>query len=291
MRARTRTPALAMGWSSHISHSERGRGLAAADGLDGPAAPCRPHEPKRTSAQAAAPRVPPRSGVRWPHDGDRVAAGAGGAPRPLGRPRLAAAAAAGVDRRGRGRSATVACAGRCPRTRWPPSAPRSTPASTASRPTSSAPATARSCWSTIRRSGGGASPRPRLAELRAVSPGLTTLDELLELVRAHPGTLLNVELKTLGWSDGGLARAVADALAASGTGRSAARLVVQPPRPPAPAPARARARTAYLWIGRPEVPRLLRHPGRAPCCTSTRCIRPPAGDAGRWRPGSAAGSS
>jgi glycerophosphoryl diester phosphodiesterase len=99
-----------------------------------------------------------------------------------------------------------------------------------------------------------------LAELRAVSPGLTTLEELLDLVRAHPGTLLNVELKTLGWSDGGLSRAVADALLASGL---AERLLVSSFNPLALLRLRLRApalRTAYLWSDEPQVPRLLRHP-------------------------------
>jgi len=36
-----------------------------------------------------------------------------------------------------------------------------------------------------------------LDELRAALPDVATLTELIELMRAHPGTLLNVELKTL----------------------------------------------------------------------------------------------
>jgi glycerophosphoryl diester phosphodiesterase len=97
-------------------------------------------------------------------------------------------------------------------------------------------------------------------EVRRVVPQMTTLDELLELVRAHPGTLLNVELKTLGWSDGRLARAVAAALVASGLGD---RLVVSSFsfvallrfRRHAP-----RIRTAYLWAEKEPVPRIGRSP-------------------------------
>ena len=98
------------------------------------------------------------------------------------------------------------------------------------------------------------------AELRAVAPELTTLDDLLDLVRAHPGTLLNVELKTLGWADGGLSLAVADALVTSGP---VDRLLVSSFNPLALLRLRLRApalRTAYLWMDTAEVPRLLRHP-------------------------------
>jgi glycerophosphoryl diester phosphodiesterase len=99
-----------------------------------------------------------------------------------------------------------------------------------------------------------------LAELRAVAPEVATLEELLDLVRAHPGTLLNVELKTLGWNDGGLARAVADALLASDL---TDRLLVSSFHPLALLRLRLRAptlRTAYLWTDHPEVPSPLRHP-------------------------------
>jgi glycerophosphoryl diester phosphodiesterase len=99
-----------------------------------------------------------------------------------------------------------------------------------------------------------------LAELRSVLPGVATLDELLDLVRASPGTLLNVELKTLGWADGALARAVADALVAS---RLSDRLLVSSFSPLALLRLRLRApqlRTAYLWLDRPEVPWWLRSP-------------------------------
>lgn len=99
-----------------------------------------------------------------------------------------------------------------------------------------------------------------LAELRAVLPEVATLGELLDLVRAHPGTLLNVELKTLGWSDNGVARSVADALVAS---RLDDRLLVSSFSPLALLRLRLRApalRTAYLWLDRPEVPWWLRRP-------------------------------
>jgi glycerophosphoryl diester phosphodiesterase len=97
-------------------------------------------------------------------------------------------------------------------------------------------------------------------ELRAALPGLATLDELLELVRAYPGTLLNVELKTLGGRDGGLARAAARELAASGL---VDRLVVSSFSPIALLRFRRWApevRTGYLWIDRPDVPWPLRSP-------------------------------
>jgi glycerophosphoryl diester phosphodiesterase len=99
-----------------------------------------------------------------------------------------------------------------------------------------------------------------LADLRAVLPEVATLGELLDLVRGYPGTLLNVELKTLGWADGGLARATADALVASGLGD---RLLVSSFSPVALLRLRLRApdlRTAYLWLDGPEVPRWLRSP-------------------------------
>lgn len=98
------------------------------------------------------------------------------------------------------------------------------------------------------------------AELQAALPTVATLGELLDLVRAYPGTLLNVELKTLGWRDGGLARATAGALAAAGLGD---RLLVSSFSPIALLQFRRWApgiRTAYLWIDRPEVPWCLRTP-------------------------------
>jgi len=57
-----------------------------------------------------------------------------------------------------------------------------------------------------------------LADLRAREPGLATLDDLIEVARAHPGTLLNLEIKSRprplrGW---GLERDVARAVRAAG---------------------------------------------------------------------------
>jgi len=114
-----------------------------------------------------------------------------------------------------------------------------------------------------------------LAQLRAAKPDVATLPELLDLVRAHPGTLLNVELKTLppggptiarvaaelwGPLPGALARAVAGALSGSGLED---RLVVSAFSPVALLHLRLRApalRTAYLWSTQPEVPWPWRHP-------------------------------
>jgi glycerophosphoryl diester phosphodiesterase len=99
-----------------------------------------------------------------------------------------------------------------------------------------------------------------LAALRARVPDLATFDELLELVRRHPGTLLNVELKTRGWGDRGLARAVAAAVRASGV---ADRTLVSSFSPLALARLRVRApelRIGYLWSAHPAVPRWLRSP-------------------------------
>lgn len=99
-----------------------------------------------------------------------------------------------------------------------------------------------------------------LSTLRAVAPDLPTFDELLAVVRRYPGTLLNVELKTLGWRDRGLARAVAEALRASGL---ADRTVVSSFSPVALARFRLRApemRTGYLWTERSGVPLGFRSP-------------------------------
>lgn len=96
--------------------------------------------------------------------------------------------------------------------------------------------------------------------VRQAVPQMATLDELLELVRAHPGTLLNVELKTLGWRDGRLARAVAEALVASGLQD---RLVVSSFSAVALARFRRHApgiRTAYLWAEQDPVPWIARSP-------------------------------
>lgn len=102
------------------------------------------------------------------------------------------------------------------------------------------------------------------AELRAAVPQLATLAELLALVRERPGTLLNVELKTVGWNDRRLAAAVASALVASGLGE---RLVVSSFSFVALLRFRLRAprlRTAYLWSEEPRVPWLGRRPWPAP---------------------------
>jgi len=106
-------------------------------------------------------------------------------------------------------------------------------------------------------------------ELRAQQPDLATLPELIELMRAHPGTLLNVELKTLdlggpttamlaaelfGPRPNALARAVAMALQGSGLED---RAVVSSFSPVALFHLRRHApalRTAYLWSAEPGVP-------------------------------------
>ena len=54
------------------------------------------------------------------------------------------------------------------------------------------------------------------AELKMAVPDLATLEELFLLARGFPGTLLNLELKTAGWRTGGLERAAAAAIRASG---------------------------------------------------------------------------
>lgn len=97
-----------------------------------------------------------------------------------------------------------------------------------------------------------------LAALRAHAPDLPTFDELLAVVRRYPGTLLNVELKSLGWRDRGLSGAVAAALRASGV---ADRTLVSSFSPIALARLRLRApelRVGYLWVERPDVPFWLR---------------------------------
>ncbi len=108
-----------------------------------------------------------------------------------------------------------------------------------------------------------------LDELRAAVPDLATLPELIELVRAHPGTLLNVELKTIdpgastlavlaaevfGRVPNALAREAAAALEGSGLED---RLVVSSFSPVALFHLRRRApalRTAHLWSAEPRVP-------------------------------------
>lgn len=97
-------------------------------------------------------------------------------------------------------------------------------------------------------------------QLRERVPDLATLDELLVLVAQHPGTLLNVELKTMALDDRGLATSVAQALRASGL---ADRLLVSSFNPLALARLRLRApalRTAYLWFEGQASPWFLRSP-------------------------------
>lgn len=97
-----------------------------------------------------------------------------------------------------------------------------------------------------------------LAALRARAPDLATFDELLAVVRRYPGTLLNVELKTLGWRDRDLVGGVVAAIRASGV---ADRTVVSSFSPVALARLRLRApelRVGYLWVERPDAPFWLR---------------------------------
>jgi glycerophosphoryl diester phosphodiesterase len=99
-----------------------------------------------------------------------------------------------------------------------------------------------------------------LASLRAAAPDLPTFDQLVAVVRRYPGTLLNVELKTLGWRDRGLPAAVADAVRRSGL---ADRTVVSSFSPVALARFRLGApelRTGYLWVARSAAPFGLRSP-------------------------------
>jgi glycerophosphoryl diester phosphodiesterase len=99
-----------------------------------------------------------------------------------------------------------------------------------------------------------------LGTLRAVAPDLPTFDQLVAVVRRYPGTLLNVELKTLGWRDRGLPAAVAEAIRAAGL---ADRTIVSSFSPVALARFRLRApevRTGYLWVARADAPPWLRSP-------------------------------
>jgi glycerophosphoryl diester phosphodiesterase len=99
-----------------------------------------------------------------------------------------------------------------------------------------------------------------LATLRAADPHLATFDELVAVVHRYPGTLLNVELKSLGWRDRGLPGAVAAAIRAAGL---ADRTVVSSFSPVALARFRLRApelRTGYLWAARDDAPPGLRSP-------------------------------
>ena len=108
------------------------------------------------------------------------------------------------------------------------------------------------------------------AQLRERVPDFTTLPELLELVRAHPGVLLNLELKTRKLKDGllrpllgrdrVLAWEVARAVRSSGL---QGRTLISSFDPMALAWLRLRApelRTAYLWQDAPSEPGWLRRP-------------------------------
>ena len=79
-------------------------------------------------------------------------------------------------------------------------------------------------------------------------PQLPTLAELLALVRERPGTLLNLELKTLGWRDRGLAAAVAAAPRRRGLGDRTWCRASAPWRCCGSVFARPQLRTAYLWV-------------------------------------------
>lgn len=99
-----------------------------------------------------------------------------------------------------------------------------------------------------------------LAALRAVAPELPTFGELVAVARRYPGTLLNLELKTLGWRDRGLPAAVADAVRAAGI---ADRSLVSSFSPVALVRFRLRApelRTGYLWVARSAAPLAFRSP-------------------------------
>lgn len=102
--------------------------------------------------------------------------------------------------------------------------------------------------------------RATTAELRAAFPQLTLLHELLALMRAHPGTLLNVEMKTQRLLPWRLAWQVAEQLGSSGMVDS---LLVSSFNPLALLLLRLRAprlRTAYLWSDHVRVPAFMRHP-------------------------------
>jgi len=96
--------------------------------------------------------------------------------------------------------------------------------------------------------------------LRRRSADVATLDECFEVVRAYPGTWLNVELKTWRWFDPALVGAVARAIRASGL---ADRTLVSSFNPLALAMLRLHApelRVGHLWSSDPATPRLLRTP-------------------------------
>lgn len=96
--------------------------------------------------------------------------------------------------------------------------------------------------------------------VRERSGDLATLDDCFDVVRAHPGTWLNLELKTWRVLDLALVGAVARAIRSSGL---ADRTVVSSFNPLALALLRLRApelRVGYLWSSDPATPRLLRTP-------------------------------
>lgn len=97
-----------------------------------------------------------------------------------------------------------------------------------------------------------------LADLRRRLPDVAAFEDVLALIRGRPGTLLNVELKTLGWRDRGLPGAVAARLVGSGLED---RTIISSFNALALARLRLRApglRTGYLWLDEPHVPRVLR---------------------------------
>ncbi len=100
------------------------------------------------------------------------------------------------------------------------------------------------------------------AALREGKPDLATLDELLALCRAYPGTLINLEIKSRGLFTKGLERRIAQAVQSSGLGD---RLLVSSFNPLSLLKLRLHApqvRTALLFA--PELPPLLRTGGLAP---------------------------
>ncbi len=93
-------------------------------------------------------------------------------------------------------------------------------------------------------------------ELEAADLNIPTLEALFVLARGYPGTLLNLELKTHGWRTGGLERAAASAVRASGL---AGRVLVSSFNPASLLRLRLYApelRTALLYS--PDGPRWLR---------------------------------
>ncbi len=96
--------------------------------------------------------------------------------------------------------------------------------------------------------------------LRERSADLATLDDCFQVVRAYPGTWLNLELKTWRWFDPALVGDVARAVRASGL---ADRTLVSSFNPMALAILRVYApelRVGYLWSSGPATPRVLRTP-------------------------------